>query len=111
MLDSITDSMDMGLSKLQETVRDREAWHAADHGLPRARHDLVTEQQQPAKQEMQVQSLGQEDPLEKEMATPLSTLVWEIPGTEESGGRQSMGLHKFRHHLMIKQQQHCLEMY
>ena len=33
----------------------------------------------PAKQEMQVQSLGQEDPLEKEMATHSSTLAWEIP--------------------------------
>ena len=35
---------------------------------------------------MQVQSLGQEDPLEKEMATCSSTLVWEIPWTAEPGG-------------------------
>ena len=35
-------------------------------------------------QEMQVQSLGQEDPLEKEMATHSSVLVWEIPWTEEA---------------------------
>ena len=40
----------------------------------------------PAKQKMQVQSLGQEDPLEKERATHSSTLVWEIPWTEEPGG-------------------------
>ena len=36
--------------------------------------------------EMQVQSLGQEDPLEKEMATHSSILDWEIPQTEEPGG-------------------------
>ena len=37
-------------------------------------------------QEMQVQSLGREDPLEKEMATQSSILAWEIPWTEEAGG-------------------------
>ena len=37
-------------------------------------------------QESQVLSLGQEDPLEKEMATHSSTLAWEIPWTEEAGG-------------------------
>ena len=41
---------------------------------------------------MQVQSLGQEDPLEKEMAIHTSILVWEIPWTEEPGGLQSIGL-------------------
>ena len=45
----------------------------------------------PAKQETQVQSLGQEDPLEKEMATYSSVLAWEIPWTEEPGRLQSMG--------------------
>ena len=39
----------------------------------------------PAKQETWVQSLGQEDPLEKEMATHSSILAWEIPGMEEPG--------------------------
>jgi len=45
-------------------------------------------------QEMQVQSLDQEDPLEKEMTTHSSVLAWEIPWTEEPGGLQPMGLQK-----------------
>ena len=45
----------------------------------------------PAMQENQVQSLGQEDPLEKEMATHSIILAWEIPWTEEPGGLQSTG--------------------
>ena len=46
MLDKITYSMDMSLSKLGEIVKDREAWYDAIHGSQRARHDLATEQQQ-----------------------------------------------------------------
>ena len=42
-------------------------------------------------QEMQVQSLGQEDPLGKKMTPHFSILAWEIPQTEEPGGLQSMG--------------------
>ena len=42
-------------------------------------------------QEIRVASLGQEDPLEKEMATHSSILAWEIPWTEESGGLQPTG--------------------
>ena len=48
----------------------------------------------PALQETQVQSLGQEDPLEKEMATHSSTLAWRIPWTEKPGRLQSMGYKK-----------------
>ena len=45
---------------------------------------------------MQVRSLGQEDPLEKEMAICSSVLAWEIPWTEEPGDLQSMGLQRVR---------------
>ena len=45
----------------------------------------------PEMQETQVQSLGWKDPLQKEMATHSSILVWEISWTEEPGGLQSMG--------------------
>ena len=44
-----------------------------------------------------VQSLDQEDPLEKGTATHSSILAWKIPWTEESGGLQSMGLQKVGH--------------
>ena len=47
-------------------------------------------------QETWVRSLGQEDPLEKEMATHLSILAWETPWTDEAGGLQSMGSQKSR---------------
>ena len=43
------------------------------------------------KRETRVQSLGQEDPLEEEMATHSRILAWRIPWTEEPGGLQSMG--------------------
>ena len=46
----------------------------------------------PTMQETQVRSLGQEDPLQKEMAPHSSTLAWKIPWTEEPGRLQSMGL-------------------
>ena len=45
-------------------------------------------------QEMRVQSLGWEDPMEKRMATHSSILAWRIPRIEESGGLHSMGSHK-----------------
>ena len=51
----------------------------------------------PAMQETQVQSLGQEDPLEKEMAIHSSILAWEIPWTEEPSGLQSMELQRVGH--------------
>ena len=51
----------------------------------------------PAMQETQVQSLGQEDPLEEGMATSSSVLAWRIPWTEEPGGLQSVGLQRVAH--------------
>ena len=51
----------------------------------------------PTMQETQVQSLGQEDPLEKGMATHSSILAWRIPWTEEPGGLRSMGSQKVGH--------------
>ena len=48
-------------------------------------------------QETWFRSLGQEDPLEKEMETHSSILTWEIPWTEEPGGLQSMGLQRVGH--------------
>ena len=53
----------------------------------------------PAMRETRVQSLGQEDPLEKGMATHSSILAWEIPWTEKPGGLQSVGSQKSRTQL------------
>ena len=52
-------------------------------------------------QETQVQSLGQEDPLEKRMATHSSILAWKMPWTEESGRLQSVGLQRVGHNWVI----------
>ena len=51
----------------------------------------------PTMQETQIQSLGGEDLLEKEMATHSSILAWKIPWTEEPGRLQSMGSQRVRH--------------
>ena len=63
--------------------------HAEKSGLPRGQRVHLPVQET---QEMWVQSLGQEDPLEEKMATHCSSLAWRIPGTEEPGGLRSMGL-------------------
>ena len=57
-------------------------------------------------QETWVGSLGQEDPLEKEMASYCSILAWEIPWTEELCGLESTVLEKVRHKFVSKQQKH-----
>ena len=55
-------------------------------------------------EETEVQSLGQEDPLEKETVTHSSILAWETLWTEEPGGLKSMGSQRVRHDLATKQQ-------
>ena len=52
---------------------------------------LQTVKNQPTRWETLVRSLGQEDPMEKEMASHFSILIWRILWTEEPGGLQSMG--------------------
>ena len=61
-------------------------------------------------QEIQVQSRGWEDPLEKKMAPDSSTLAWKIPLTEEPGRLQSMGSQRVGHDLATKQQQRILHL-
>ena len=56
-------------------------------------------------QEAQVQVLGREDPLKKEMATDSSVRAWEITWTEEAGGLQSLVSQRVGHNLGTKQQQ------
>ena len=59
----------------------------------------------PVMQETWVQSLGQEDPQEKGMATHSNILTWRIPLTEEHGRLQSMGSQRVGHNLVTEQQQ------
>ena len=60
--------------------------------IPNSKASLVVQivKNLPARQGTQVQSLGREDPLKKEMATHSSILAWKFPWTEEPGGLQSM---------------------
>ena len=70
-------------------------------GLPR----WLSVKESPAKQERYIGFLGQEDPLEKEMATHSSILAWEIPWSEEPDGLQSIRPQRVEYDLMFKQQQ------
>ena len=68
-----------------------------DRGDSRASLVAQMAKNPPAMQETRVQSLGQEDPLEKGMATHPSILAWRIPWTEEPDGLQSMGSQRAGH--------------
>ena len=61
----------------------------------------------PAMQESQVQSLGEEDPLLKEMATHSSILAWKIPWTEEPSRLQFMGSQRVGHDLVLNHHDEC----
>ena len=83
-LDGITDSMDVSLTELREMVIDREAWHAAIHGVAESQTWLSdwTEQKVEAS---------------KLHLSCLEHSAWKIPWTEKPGGLQSMGLLRVRH--------------
>ena len=65
----------------------------------------MQEMQEMQKMRVQISSLGQEGPLQEEMVTHSSILVWKIPLTEEPGGLQSMGLQRVRHDLVTEHTQ------
>ena len=92
-LDSITDSMDMSLSKLQETVKDRKAWNAAVNGV--ANNQTRLSDWTTTTTYMCIYGIRLYILLvcisEKAMAPHSSTLAWKLPWTEEPGGLQSMG--------------------
>ena len=93
-LDGITNSMDMSLSKLQEMLKDREAWRAEVHGLQRAGHDGVTEQQLTVSKSsscypyhLPLRTLLQDPPLAEPRPLPTVTHRNNQHGLQPSQGR------------------------
>ena len=93
-----------------ENPMDREAWQVTVHGVTKSWTqlsgsgfpDASVVKNPSASQDMQVWSLGQEDPLGEEIATPSSSLAGKIPWTEEPDGLQSLGSQKVRHDSATK---------
>ena len=83
-----------------QIAEEKEKQKAREKRKGRERASLVAQRLKrlPTMRETWVQSLGREDPLEKETATHSSTLAWKIPWMEEPGVLQSMGSQKVGHH-------------
>ena len=84
-------SLNFLMCKMGLTIPKTIGWF---YGLSKRMYLAQLAKNPPAMQATPVQSLGQEDPLEKGMATHSSILAWKIPWTEEPGGLQSTGLQK-----------------
>ena len=111
-LAGITDSMDMSLSKLQDIVKDRKAWHAAVHEVTKSQTWLSNWKQrwgkvfpggasgkEPTCQCRRLRDMDSIPGLGRSTGegNGSSILAWTIPRTEESGGLHSIGLQKVRH--------------
>ena len=109
----LEDPLEKGTATHSSILAWRISWTVWFMGSQRVGHDWVTftlaylvaqtVKNLPAMPETLIQSLGREDPLEKEMAIHSSILAWEIPWTEKPGGLQSMGSQRVGHDWATKQ--------